>query len=173
MLDENITLRKLQMKDAMGMLEWMQDKSVIKYLRIDTTNASHERAENFIKAANDSSKQSIHMAIVNEEDEYLGTISLKNIDKKVKSAEYAISMRSVAQGKGIAAKATRLILEKAFQEMQMSRIYLNVLSDNQRAIMLYEKCGFKYEGEFKNHICIRGEIKSLKWYAIMKEEYFN
>lgn len=47
-----------------------------------------------------------------------------------------------------------------------------VLLDNKRAIYLYEKCGFTYEGEFRNHLFLRGEFKMLKWYGILREEYF-
>ena len=87
------------------------------------------------------------------------------------NAEFAISMRAAAQGQGIAMEATKELLKIAFEEIGLQRVYLNVLSDNDRAVHLYEKCGFVYEGEFRNHIKIRGEMKSLKWYGILKDEF--
>ena len=63
------------------------------------------------------------------------------------------------------------ILKIAFEEFLLHRIYLNVLSDNQKAIRLYEKCGFVCEGTFRNHLLLGKEFKSLKWYSILKEEY--
>ena len=41
-----------------------------------------------------------------QDDEYLGTISLKNIDLKNKNAEYAISTRKKARGTGANQQAT-------------------------------------------------------------------
>ena len=113
----------------------------------------------------------IHYAIADEYDEYLGTISLKDVDLTDRKAEYAISLRRKAQGRGIATEATCEILRLAFEEYGLERVYLNVLSDNNRAIRLYERVGFVYEGAFRKHLFLRGEYRTLKWYSMLKEEY--
>lgn len=166
-------LRLLEKKDIPGMLEWMHDSEVNRFFRFDADNMTTEKAEEFIdKALEDASqKRSFHFAIVDDNDEYMGTISLKDIDWDAKTGEYAISLRRSAQGKGIGSMATKQLLEFAFSEIELNRVFLNVLEDNNNAIKLYEKAGFRYEGMFKNHICIRGNIKSLKWYGILKEEW--
>lgn len=166
----NIKLRKLESKDAKGMLEWMTDSEVYKFFRFDVSHITMESTLAFIDEANKqfADKTDYNFAIVNDNDEYLGTISLKHIDDEVKSAEYAISLRKCTQGKGVGTQATKQLLEYAFNVLGLNRVYLNVLSDNEAAIRLYERCGFVYEGEFVNHISIRGEVKSLKWYAIIK-----
>ena len=75
------------------------------------------------------------------------------------------------QGRGVAQEATRLILQKGFNEMGLNRVYLNVLSDNTRAVRFYEKCGFVFEGEFREHIKLEGKLKSLKWFGMLKREF--
>lgn len=168
-------LRTLELKDASGMVEWMTDPQINKFFRFEIKDITIESAEQFIRKAREEGEQgkTYHYAIADEQDRYLGTISLKNIDGIVKSAEYAISLRKAAQGRGIASWATESILRMAFEEMGLQRIYLNVLSENYNAIRLYEKMGFLYEGEFRNHLDVHGEIKSLKWYAMLREEYYN
>lgn len=166
-------LRRLKEKDATGMLEWMHDPEFQKNFQIDMIN---RRMEDIIEFINQSQTdriegQSIHYAIVDEEDEYLGTISLKDIDLLARKAEYAISLRKMAQGKGIATEATRELLRIAFDKLGLERVYLNVLSENINAIRLYEKCGFVYEGAFRNHLFLKGEYRTLKWYSILKNEY--
>ena len=166
-------LRKLEEKDVEGMLEWMQDPEIRKSFRFGNEEVKREDILKFIEAAETEpiEGKSIHYAIVDEQDEYLGTISLKNVDLLAKKAEYAISLRRKAQGMGIGIQATKKILENAFDKFELERVYLNVLSDNERAIHLYEKCGFSYEGEFRKHLFLRGEYKSLKWYSMLKEEF--
>lgn len=166
-------LRKLEEKDADGMLEWMQDPEMQKGFRFNAEEKNREDVLSFIRNANIElvNGKNIHYAVSDEDDEYLGTISLKNVDLVNKKAEYAISLRRMAQGKGIATEATHEILKMAFEQYDLQRVYLNVLSDNQRAIRLYEKCGFVYEGEFRKHLFLRGEYKSLKLYGMLKEEW--
>ena len=83
-----------------------------------------------------------NFAFVNDEDEYLGTISLKHISHDNDKAEYAVVARKCAQGTGAAKKATEELLEYAFTELALHKVYLSVLEENIRAQKFYEKCGF-------------------------------
>ncbi|ADZ85481.1 GNAT family N-acetyltransferase [Cellulosilyticum lentocellum] len=168
----NIKLRKLKQKDAPLMLEWMQDKEITSCFRFDAQSMTIEKVYSFIEKAQDISTD-MHLAIINEEDEYLGTISLKEIDSINHTAEYAISMRKCAIGSGVARSATEKLLDKAFNEVKINKVYLNVLSDNIRAIKFYEKLGFSFEGEFKDHLFINGKYKSIKWYGIFKVDFMK
>ena len=166
-------LRKLEKRDADGMLEWMHDPEIQKNFCFDASKKSRDDVLEFIGNSQTemTAGKSIHYAIADDLDEYLGTISLKNVDLTARNAEYAISLRKKAQGKGIAAEATKELLELAFLKHGLERVYLNVLAENKRAIHLYEKCGFVYEGEFRKHLFLKGEFRTLKWYSILREEY--
>ena len=170
---EDRIIRNLENRDAEGMLEWMHDSSINCFFQFDAEHMNFDKVSAFIHNAEQEKKenQNYHWAVVNEDDEYMGTISLKHVDSQSGTAEYAISMRKEAQGGGYAKKATEQVLNIAFEEWKLNRVYLNVVADNGRAIRFYEKCGFVYEGEFRSHICIKGKLKSLKWYAILKNEY--
>lgn len=170
-----IDLRELQEKDAENMLEWMHDSESQKGFRRDMMSTTLEEARQFCREAkltdNPKQGQSIHWAIIDETDEYLGTISLKNINTEYNSAEFAISVRKKARERGISVEAVRLLLKKGFKEMGLHRIYMTVLADNIAAIKLYEKCGFTYEGELRDHIFTRGQYISWKIYAMLDHEY--
>lgn len=168
-----IRLRKLRTDDADGMLEWMNDPEAQKNFQAAMNGRSRQEVLAFISGAAvwPEEGKSIHYAIADDEDTYLGTISLKNINLRDKNAEYAISLRRNAQGKGVAFEATKELLRLAFEVFGLERIYLNVLTDNDRAIQLYEKSGFSFEGEFKKHLYLRQEYKNLRWYAMLEKEY--
>ena len=169
-----IKLRELKGNDAAYMLEWMHDASIQKCFKKKMKEYTLEDAKYFCinskipKMITDGID--IHYAIANEDDEYLGTISLKNIDLESKSAEYAIVMRKKAQGHGNAYMASMILLKKAFSEYGLHRVYLNVLENNKKAINMYEKIGFNYEGEFRDHIKKGGEYLNLKWYGMISGE---
>ena len=71
------------MKDLPYMYEWMHDEAVTENLQADFASFTMEKVESFIKNAmeQDDNSENIHFAIVDENDEYMGTISLKNVNK--------------------------------------------------------------------------------------------
>lgn len=166
-------IRKLEMKDLPYMYEWMHDENVTANLQADFASFTEYKVAEFIKQAMEQNENSdnIHYAIVDECDEYMGTISLKNISKKDKNAEYAIVTRSKAHGKGYAKEATRDIINLGFKEYGLEKIYLYVSTKNIAADKFYKKCGFKEEGVFRKHLLIHGTLEDIRWYSILKEEF--
>lgn len=168
-----MTIRKLEEKDLAGMLEWMHDEDVTRYLQADFSSMTKDAAHAFIDEAHgqDENSAAWHFAIVDENDDYMGTISLKNIDRKSKNAEYAIVTSKRAHGKGYARKASEEILAVGFDELELERIYLCVTTDNIPANKLYQKLGFTEEGVWKKHLFINGAYHDLRWYGLLKEDY--
>jgi diamine N-acetyltransferase len=165
-----VSLRTLQYKDAQLMLEWLNDKDCTQFLQLSRFSFSMDKVNEFIRDASRGGNNR-HYAIVSPDDEYLGTVSLKEINHVDKNAEYAISLRKKAMGRGIAKRATQEILSIAFMELNLNKVYLNVLSENKRAISLYSKIGFIREGVFVNHILLNGEFKNLEWHRLLKSEW--
>lgn len=169
-MNGNIRLRRLEEKDIPGMLEWMHDPEINRWFRFDAASMTEERARTFI--AGSFTEKNRHYAVTDGSDIYLGTISLEDIDRENGHALYAISMRACTLGSGTAMAATKLLLDIAFGELSLERVYLNVLSDNERAKRFYEKAGFRYEGRFRKHLKLRGEWHDWDWYAILKEDHY-
>lgn len=155
------------------MYEWMKDETVNCWFRFNPDDITIESTKEFILKNNNTDNVNFHYAIVDDNDEYLGTVSLKNVNYDYLNGEYAIVLRSVAQGKGAASFATREIQRIAFEELGLHRIYLNVLSDNEHAWKLYEHWGFVCEGESVDSIKVRGKYSSLKWYRKLRSEYVS
>ncbi|MBP3604442.1 MAG: GNAT family N-acetyltransferase [Lachnospiraceae bacterium] len=163
-------LRPLELKDAPLMVEWMQDSDIYSKMAYDAKDISVLNAEKFIEASKDRN-ENVHLAIASENDEYLGTVSLKNIDQKNSNAEFAIAIRKCAMGQGISKYAMIEILRVAFEELLLNKVYLYVRVDNERAIRFYEKCHLREEGVFKKHLKIGDEYYDLKWYGMLRSEY--
>ena len=153
------------------MLEWMHDPLVVRDLRTDFSKRTENDCCSFIVGSwND--ENNLHLAIVNEEDEYLGTVSLKNIENG--HAEFAITIRASAMGKGLAKSAMQKILEIGFNEKCLESIYWCVSSENKRAMRFYIKNGYKMVSP--EQIIIRGdyskeEVNSYYWFCMKKADY--
>ena len=132
-------LRDLEYKDAPFMLEWMHDKSVTCKLQTNFAEKTLEDCKAFIESANNKINN-LHMAIVDVMDKYMGTVSLKNITKVC--AEFAITIRKEAMGKGYSQYGMKEIIRIGFDDMELENIYWCVAPDNNRAIHFYDKNGY-------------------------------
>ena len=154
-------LRKLELKDASLMLEWMHDKNVVEDLRTDFLSKTLNDCINFIKHSwNDSNNWNV--AIVDDEDNYMGTVSLKNIEEK--SAEFGITIRACAMGKGYALWAMKEILRIAFEERNLEQVYWCVSPENKRAVRFYDKNGFR-------RVDVK-VLKNIKGYTTEQIDYY-
>lgn len=164
-------IRVLSLTDAPLMLEWMKDPKVTSDLRTDFCSKTIHDAEEFIRSSW-SDTNNIHLAIASDLDEYMGTVSLKNITDD--SAEFAITIRSKAMGRGYAWFGMHSIIQKAFDEYGLTSIYWCVSRDNKRAIRFYDKHRFHETFDIPDNISQRySNVPKLKWYSTLKGDKYD
>ena len=129
-------LRNLQAKDAPLMLEWMHDRSVVEHLGANFEQKTLDDCLTFIERAQTVTEH-LHLAIVDESDEYMGTVSLKNIGEGC--AEFAITIRACAMGKGYSQYAMAQILDYGIHKLSLDAVYWCVAPVNCRAVRFYDK----------------------------------
>ena len=134
-------LRKLQEKDAPLMLEWMHDESVVAKLAANFAAKTLADCQNFI-AASQGDTENLHLAIADDADTYMGTVSLKHIDRAAGTAEFAITVRACAMGKGFSRFGMERILKMGVAELGLPAIYWCVSPANARAVRFYDKNGY-------------------------------
>ena len=166
-------LRKLELKDAQAMLSWMHDESVVGYLHTDFASKSLADCEKFI-VASQNMENDAHFAIASDEDEYMGTVSLKHIDRDGGTAEFAITVRKESMGRGYSWFGMEAILEKAFSDFGLESVYWCVSRKNKRAVRFYDKHNFHEALDIPAEVLKRytGE-DDLKWYSVLKGDVLD
>lgn len=171
---ENIYLRKIESSDAEIYHEWRNNPEIMRstspYLDLYTL----EETESFINMIASQPSAKGYMIIYNETHATVGIISLVNIDTKNRSAECIIDIGDKSVwGKGIGTQALSLVIDYAFNELNMHRVYLQVFSFNERAIGLYQKLGFIEEGRLREALYRDGNWHDIVQMSILKSEYKN
>ncbi|MBP6187107.1 MAG: SprT-like domain-containing protein [Rhodoluna sp.] len=81
--------------------------------------------------------------------EFAGEIVLNEFDEKKNSMNLRIALRGPDWfGRSLGGEAIQLVLEHVFNETKLSKVTLEVLTENARAIGAYEKSGFQPGREF-------------------------
>lgn len=89
--------------------------------------------------------------VIEETEEGLGPVgivSLYHVDWEGGHAEYGRLLlgEAAARGKGLARRATQLLLDLAFATLGLREVHLEVFRDNAPAIRIYRDCGFVETG---------------------------
>lgn len=158
-------LRKLSLSDAPLMLQWMHDESVVAHLGANFAAKTLSDCENFITASL-VSEEDLHLAIADEDEEYMGTVSLKHIDRVHLTAEFAITVRAAAMGRGFSRFGMAEILDMGIRELGLTAIYWCVSPKNARAVRFYDKSGYQHTTQVPEHILAPyANGPELNWYV--------
>lgn len=130
---------------------WRQDRDLARQLGGPFRFVGPERDERWFDAYLAAAPGSqVRCAIKDEDDATIGVVYLTDIDQTARSAQFSIMLgEKAARGRGVGAEATRLMLAHAFDDLNLHRVWLHVLADNEAAIALYRKAGFVQEGTLR------------------------
>lgn len=110
-------------------------------------------------------------AILGADDSaYLGEVVLNDLDEDNRSVNFRIMLAGHAYGKGYGTEATRLAVRYAFEDAGLHRVHLEVFDHNPRARRVYEKCGFRVEGEHRNALLWEGEWHNTFTMAVLSTD---
>ncbi|MFN3648881.1 MAG: GNAT family N-acetyltransferase [Armatimonadota bacterium] len=79
--------------------------------------------------------------------EYVGRISIRDIDWHAGASVLGISFHPERLDQGLGTDALRTFLRYYFTGLQMKVLFLDVAAFNHRAFRVYQKCGFRRSGE--------------------------
>jgi RimJ/RimL family protein N-acetyltransferase len=166
-----IHLRLFEKEDLPSRVKWINDEEINETLGFDWPASISKTQIWFQNTLNDNSK--INFAIIdNESCKLIGMTGLLGIDYKNKNAEFYITIgEKEFLGLHIPDEVISLILEYAFLELGLKRVYLHTFDYNVKAQHVYERNGFVKEGVLRKHKWKCGELRDIVYYGIIKDEW--
>lgn len=99
-------------------------------------------------------------------NEIIGFVDIKNIDWSIPKAELGCFIDEQYAKKGISFQALSLVIDFAFKELQISKLFLRTHPKNTAAQKLAESCGFEIEGTIRrDYKTSKGEVVDLLYYG--------
>lgn len=141
--------------------QWMQDNELKKNFLFRKILSIQDHKNWFDSYLKDSSQ---NILAIYYENTHVGNLGLKNIDKINNNAETWIYIGEASmKGKGISAQAYKLVFDSCKNELH--KVYAHIADFNQSSVKMYQKVGFRKEGDFKDQIYWDGNYYNLLRFA--------
>ncbi|HXH70815.1 MAG TPA: GNAT family protein [Pyrinomonadaceae bacterium] len=137
-----------------------------------TDDYSIETARDFIKTnlLEFAENNTFAVAVVLDE-KIVGTLGFHHFDSANKSVQMGYWLDKKAQGKGLATKCCRVLINYAFEDLKLNRIQINCNIENVKSRAIPERLGFKLEGIHRQVEWLNNEFRDWAIYALLKDEW--
>jgi len=168
---KRIYLRSLERADLKERVCWINDTENIQTLLFDWPTSLSKTEAWYNSALMDRSK--FHFSIVEcDTDELVGMTGLLDVDRIHRRGQLYITIGNKKfRGLHLPDEVIFLVLEYAFEELGLQRIYLYTLPNNEHARKVYERNGFQLDGILRKHYFVRGKQQDLYVQSILDSEW--
>jgi RimJ/RimL family protein N-acetyltransferase len=168
---QSVTLRPFRADDLPRMREWLRDPETARtWARppIVPDNAFEgDLSGKFSRFA-----ESGYFAIDDSNGHLVGRIEFEQLQLVDRTTEVMIMLgEPSARGKGLGTDAMVTLLRHLFDDRQVERVWLTVLTWNEPAIASYKKVGFVVEGRLKDDCWIEGAVHDQLILGMLRNEF--
>jgi RimJ/RimL family protein N-acetyltransferase len=166
-----VVLRPLTLADVPSILIYMNDPAVVVNLTIHRP-MSEAAQVNFIEGVNKSDSSDIVLAL-EVAGEFIGTMGLHGINNRHGLATTGTVLAPKYQGQGYGYEAKMILLEYAFNTLNLRKICSNVHGFNEFSLKYAIKCGYKEEGRLRQHHYAMGAYHDRIQLAVFREDFMS
>jgi diamine N-acetyltransferase len=171
---KRIRLRGVEREDVPRFVEWMNDPEVIEGLVMFWPMSSGEEQRWFERLADREPLQK-PLSIDMREGEgwrHIGSCGYHNLEWNNRAVEIGISIGDKSVwNQGYGTETVALMVQHAFETLNLNRVFLQVHANNKRAIRAYEKCGFVQEGALRQAVYKHGQYQDMLVMSILRSEW--
>ncbi|HKI25812.1 MAG TPA: GNAT family protein [Candidatus Sulfotelmatobacter sp.] len=168
-----IYLRPLERADLNERyLHWLNDAEVTQYLETGAFPTTRDDLEKFYAQVTGSSTEVIFAIADRKTHAHIGNVKLGPINWVHRRTMFGIMIGDKRfWRRGVGEEVTRLMVEYAFDRLNLNRVGLVVFEEHESAVRCYQNVGFKVEGCLREQMYQGGKYKNHLWMGLLKSEY--
>lgn len=170
---DNLTLKPLESVHIDEIMKYINDLEVNQYLARSLPLCT-ENEERWITSINNSHTEFVFGIFVKEDNKELliGSCGLRKVDWISRKAEAGIAIFNKKYWeKKIGSTAAAMMINFAFNDLNLERIYTSAIAFNERSIALQKRLGFKEEGLRRKSIYKKGEYHDEIMLGLLRSDY--
>jgi RimJ/RimL family protein N-acetyltransferase len=156
---ENVALGPLRTELAASYARWMNQLEVrrgLDHRGIATPQSQEKWVQENIEKGAESEPKAVEFTVYDRTDSSpVGTAGLFRISHAHGRAEFGIAIGE-RRGQGLGTEATRLVLDFAFNVLQLRNVLLEALEWNIAGLTAYERAGFRRVGVRRRSVISQG-----------------
>jgi UDP-4-amino-4,6-dideoxy-N-acetyl-beta-L-altrosamine N-acetyltransferase len=165
----HVTLRPLNAQDQDRLLAWRNAPEVAAYMYSDHPITPDEHARWFAAIAGDKRRD---YRIIEVDGAPVGLANFYDIDRAQGRAAWAFYLADPAvRGRGVGAYVEYLMIERAFGELGLRKLWCEVLASNAAVWKLHAKFGFQQEARLRAHVVKNGEPQDVIGLGLLWDEW--
>jgi len=169
-----VSLQLLCPDDFDALFAIQSDPEVCRYLLYEPRSAErvHEVLERDAAATRLAEPEDfVQPAIRDASGQLIGTMYFKLASVEDKTGEIGWLLDPRFQGQGYAREASALLLDLAFGELGLHRVYAELDPRNAASVALCLRLGMRHEAHFREHMWFKGDWADTGIYAILEHEW--
>lgn len=171
LIGEKVYLAPVCRDDADTFAKWMNDFGVTDYIGRSANLLTLPQEEAWINDVTQGRNYLLSI-VKNEDDRLIGNIELQNVNHTDRRATIGILIgEEEERSKGYGTEAINLLLDFAFNYLNINSVNLTLLAINERAKRCYEKVGFKEFGRQRQSRYVNGKYYDTIHMDILKSEF--
>jgi len=170
---ERAFLRPPERDDIPTFIEWLSDADLVESLGIRAPFSRVAEESWFDELQKIQGKTTWHFVIcLREGRRPIGFCALHDVEPVNGMAELGIGIGERAEwDKGYGSEAMGVLLDFAFGELRLHRVFLHVFEGNERAVHVYERLGFRHEGTEREAYYRHGRFHDVHVMGILADEW--
>jgi len=169
---QNIRLTPLEESDLDLLYAWQNEPAIRDLTMGFRFPAQRETVKEWIRYQREQNSKSRVVFAIRQREALVGTAQLNSLDPYQRRASLGMYIGDVKRrNTGLGFVSCSLIIDYAFNGLDLRKIGLEVVSINQNAITLYEKLGFKKEGVKVGEYFLDGKYLDVCIYGLHKTDW--
>lgn len=173
-IDKEITLRQFTPDDVDIVYQLVHRNAdhLLEYMQWMVPEYDHVMAREFIDSSimARQTRESLGYGIFRG-GSLLGAIGFASFDWTAKATEIGYWIDKREEGKGIVSRAARVLIDYAFNNLEINRIEIRCAAGNTRSAAIPERFGFKLEGCLRQSRFRNGKLHDFLIFGLLRSEW--
>ena len=172
-----LRLRPISLSDAPAIFEYAKIPKVSQYTLWEPHNTIAD-TEAFIKdyvflRYRNQEPEALGIARKENEKLIIGTVGCFWVNRSSNSMELAYALAEPHWGKGIAAEASKAVINYVFSDFPAIRIQARCKAENTASRRVMEKIGMQFEGTQRSSLHHRSRYWDMHYFSVLKTDWSN